>query len=163
MTIALAFYPSRSDPVTATYDVELRSFNIADQTRWILHSMDVGLRLTWLFFVGSIDQTDQFTQLHHHRRDHSGMMNFHDVSRSKLMKRIVEPHPLLHVLRRHDHCGLPHQRSVINAVIMGTCLASAAHFPTAFMPTGFICTGRTGRMVAGRSDATGLSATGRTA
>lgn len=45
----------------------------------------------------------------------------------------------------------------------GTCFTSTAHFLPAFIPAGVICTGRTGCMVAGRTDATGLSTTGRTA
>src|SRR6188508_1726917 len=89
------------------------------------------------------------------------MAHFQRTEWFKAIESLVEAHPPLHAFHWNGFEGLPHER-YLAAAITGTCFASAAHFLAAFIPAGCICTGRIGCMAAGRTDATGLSTTGRT-
>lgn len=75
----------RSDPVIAADDIELCAFDIAHQPGLFVQKVDVGARLSGLPFVGSIDDSRQFTERNHNRRDSAIMMNvFHAVGRKPI-------------------------------------------------------------------------------
>jgi hypothetical protein len=93
---------SRSHLVAAAHDIELRSFDVADQVWRVLHSMNVGTRVTRSSFVGAIHQTNQFAEFYDDRRDHPGMVNRHHARRPEAIECAVKIYSLLHALNQHD-------------------------------------------------------------
>ena len=100
--VPLALYSSRRNPITASHNIELRPLYVTDQTRRVLHLMNVGARLPRSSFIGAIHHPDQFAKFDDNGRDYARMSNSPYARRSETIECAVEIPPLLHMPNLHD-------------------------------------------------------------